>query len=215
MKTDDLIALLATNTEPVAPASTVRHYAPALMAGTFGSLLVMLFVLNLRFRPDMGQAMLLPMFWVKLAFPLATAVLAFALVSRLARPGVPLGVWPATLILPTMVIWVLAGWSLVGSQPLASSEMITGVSWRVCTFYIAVIALPSFAGILWALRGMAPTRLGASGAVAGLLAGGIGAAVYALHCPEMEPVFLAIWYLLGMLVPAAIGAALGRWVLRW
>jgi hypothetical protein len=62
---------------------------------------------------------------------------------------------------------------------------------------------------------MAPTRLGLSGAASGLLAGAMGAAVYALHCPEMEPVFLGAWYLLGMLVPAGLGALVGRWMLRW
>jgi hypothetical protein len=39
--------------------------------------------------------------------------------------------------------------------------------------------------------------------------------VYALHCNEMQAPFLAVWYLLGMLLPAAMGAAIGpRW-LRW
>ena len=83
------------------------------------------------------------------------------------------------------------------------------------TVFFTAIALPPFVAAMWAMRGMAPTRLVLSGAAAGLLAGAIGAAVYALYCPEMEPVFLGIWYLLGMLVPAAIGAALGRWILRW
>lgn len=215
MKTDDLIAMLATNAEPVVPAAPVRQYAPALGAGVAGSMLVMLFVLDLGFRPDMGQAILLPMFWIKLAFPLATGFLALAVVSRLARPGMPLGIWPATLILPTTVIWVLAGLSIARAQPAEAANLVSGISWQVCTFYITAIALPPFVAAMWAMRGMAPTRLVLSGAAAGLLAGAIGAAVYALYCPEMEPVFLGIWYLLGMLVPAAIGAALGRWILRW
>ena len=36
-----------------------------------------------------------------------------------------------------------------------------------------------------------------------------------LHCPEPAAPFLAIWYLLGMLVPTAIGAWLGPRLLRW
>jgi hypothetical protein len=39
--------------------------------------------------------------------------------------------------------------------------------------------------------------------------------VYALHCPELAAPFLAIWYLLGMLIPTAIGAWLGPRPLRW
>jgi hypothetical protein len=39
--------------------------------------------------------------------------------------------------------------------------------------------------------------------------------VYALHCPEMAAPFIGIWYLLGMLIPAAVGAAIGARALRW
>jgi hypothetical protein len=68
---------------------------------------------------------------------------------------------------------------------------------------------------LWALKGAAPTRLAWSGAGAGLLAGALGTLVYALHCPEMAAPFLAVWYLLGMAIPTAVGAALGPRLLRW
>ena len=51
---------------------------------------------------------------------------------------------------------------------------------------------------LGALREMAPTRLRLAGAAAGALAGGAGAAVYALHCPELGAPFVAVWYVLGM-----------------
>jgi hypothetical protein len=39
--------------------------------------------------------------------------------------------------------------------------------------------------------------------------------VYALHCPELAAPFLAVWYVLGMAIPVLVGAALGRWLLRW
>jgi hypothetical protein len=65
------------------------------------------------------------------------------------------------------------------------------------------------------MRSLAPIRMPLAGAAAGLLAGALGATVYTLHCPEMAAPFIGIWYVLGMLVPAAVGAALGRLVLRW
>jgi len=68
---------------------------------------------------------------------------------------------------------------------------------------------------LWALKGAAPTRPAWAGAGAGLLAGTLGTLVYALHCPEMAAPFLAVWYLLGMAIPTAVGAALGPRLLRW
>ena len=48
-----------------------------------------------------------------------------------------------------------------------------------------------------------------------MLAGAIGALVYLLYCPEMAPPFLLVWYTLGMLLPAALGALVGPRVLRW
>jgi hypothetical protein len=47
------------------------------------------------------------------------------------------------------------------------------------------------------------------------LAGALGALAYVLHCPELEAPFLAVWYLLGMLIPAGVGALVGPRVLRW
>ena len=30
-----------------------------------------------------------------------------------------------------------------------------------------------------------------------------------MHCPELTAPFIGVWYLLGMLIPTAIGAAMG------
>jgi len=65
------------------------------------------------------------------------------------------------------------------------------------------------------LRNLAPTRLPAAGAAAGALAGGIAAAAYALHCDEMALPFVALWYVLGMAIPAVLGAVLAPPWLRW
>ena len=71
------------------------------------------------------------------------------------------------------------------------------------------------AAVLWAIRGLAPTRPVMTGATAGRLAGGVGALVYTLHCPELEAPFLGVWYVIGMAIPTAIGAFLGPRLLRW
>jgi hypothetical protein len=39
--------------------------------------------------------------------------------------------------------------------------------------------------------------------------------VYALHCPEVEAPFLAVWYVGGMALPVLAGAALAHRLLRW
>jgi hypothetical protein len=69
--------------------------------------------------------------------------------------------------------------------------------------------------LLAAVHSLAPTRLRLAGAGVGLLAGALGALVYTVHCPEFAAPFLAVWYVLGMLIPAAVGALIGPYVLRW
>ena len=65
------------------------------------------------------------------------------------------------------------------------------------------------------MRQLAPTRLVLAGASAGFLSGAASAALYCFHCPETAAPFILIWYTLGILMTTALGAALGRWALRW
>jgi hypothetical protein len=51
--------------------------------------------------------------------------------------------------------------------------------------------------------------------VGGLAAGGLAAAIYALFCDQDSPLFVATWYVLGVLIVTAIGAAIGSRLLRW
>jgi hypothetical protein len=80
---------------------------------------------------------------------------------------------------------------------------------------VLLLSLPALAAALWALRGLAPTRPRAAGLAAGLLAGGLGAAGYALSCTELSPAFVAVWYSLGIALAGGLGASLGPWALRW
>ena len=90
-----------------------------------------------------------------------------------------------------------------------------GKTWLSCAFNIAWVSAPVLVGMLWAVKGMAPTRPALAGACAGLASAAAGAMVYALHCPEMQAPFLAVWYMLGMLIPTAVGAVVGAKLLRW
>ena len=213
MKTDELISLLATGAVAVESHTVARRYAAALGAGAVGALLLMALLLGV--RPDLREAVALPMFWVKLAFPAGLAAAALLVAVRLARPGATLGWAPAGLAAPVIALWLLAVAALVGAAPGARDALVFGNTWQACLANISVLAAPVLVAALWAMRGLAPTRLTLAGGASGLLAGAVGALVYALHCPEMAAPFLATWYLLGMLIPAAAGAALGPRLLRW
>jgi len=213
MNTDDLIRLLASDTVAVEPRVWRRRYALALGAGLVGAIALMLMVLGL--RPDLGTAVLLPMFWVKFAFPVALLAGALLATVRLSRPGLPLGRVAAAIAAPVLAIWVLAVIALLGASPAERSALIWGNTWTTCPANVTMLSMPAFIALFWVMKTLAPTQLRLAGAAAGLLAGALGAAVYALHCPEMGAPFLGLWYVIGMLIPTTLGALIGPRLLRW
>ncbi|MFC5548028.1 NrsF family protein [Massilia aerilata] len=212
MKTDELIEMLARGPDLRVDAARGR-VLPFVAAGVLASAALMLAVLGV--RPDLGLAMLLPAFWIKLGFAAALAWGGVAAVRRLSAPGAALGVLPVWLGLPLLAIWGLAAMALLDAPPEARAALFWGRTWRVCPFLIALLSLPACAAVLLAMRRRAPTRPRLAGAAAGLAGGALAALVYCLHCPEMSVVFVGFWYVLGMLLPAAAGALLGPRVLAW
>jgi len=213
MKTEDLVTLLATGAGPVERHPAARRYAVALGLGAAGSTVLMLGLLGV--RPDLADAARLPMFWLKLGFAAGLAWARLLATLRLSRPGMRLAWVPAALLVPVLVMWALASLVLADADPAQRTELIFGTTWAACPFLIAMLSLPVFAAVLWAMQGLAPTRLPLAGAAAGLLAGSIGALVYCLHCRELAAPFIASWYLLGILIPTLAGALLGPALLRW
>jgi len=213
MKTDELIAMLAAANTPVDPAAPRRRTLLALALALPVSVLFTVAVLGV--RPALGSALLLPAFWVRELFCAAVSAAAALCAVRLAHPGCRLGRAPLGVIVPVLVLWLLAVVLLAEAPPPARASLLLGQTALVCPWLIALVSAPLFFAFLWLTRQMAPTRLRLAGAAAGLAAGALGALVYTLHCPELAPSFLAIWYVLGMLLPALAGALLGPRVLRW
>ena len=213
MKTDALIEMLARG--PVAAGSwrPALRLALAASAGLLIAIVAMLAGLGL--RPDIAVAAALPMFWLKLALPLAIAAAALAATSRLARPGDMAGATAAVIAAVLLGLWAMAARDLAAAPAGGRLAAVAGQSAGSCVAGIAVLSLPLMIALFLALRGLAPTRPALAGLAAGALAGGSGAAAYALHCTEMAVPFLATWYVLGMAIPAAVGAWLGPRLLRW
>lgn len=213
MKTEQLVDLLASNAAPVPRRAASRRLLAALAVGLPLSLAWML--LEWGVRRDLIQAMFWPMFWVRLGFGAAVVLAGFVVVQRLARPGARVGLGWLALAAPPLLIWLLAGMALADAAPGQRAALVWGQTWRSCAIDIALVSLPVFAALLWALRGLAPTRPAWAGASAGALAGGVGAMVYALHCPELAAPYIAVWYVAGIALPTVAGALIGRRLLRW
>jgi len=213
MKTDELVTLLATGAEAVDPRAPVRRCAVAVAAGALVAAVIMVAWLGV--RGSLAQDVAVPMLWVKFAFVAWLAAGGWIAAMRLARPGATLAGVPATLIAPVLAMWVLAAVALSGADAPQRAELFLGQTWNACSLNIAMLSAPVFAAAMWGMKGFAPTRPALAGAAAGLLAGAAGAVVYTFHCPELAAPFLGTWYVLGMLIPAALGAVIGPLVLRW
>ena len=61
------------------------------------------------------------------------------------------------------------------------------------------------AALIVALRAGAPMHPALTGALAGAATAGIAALLYASHCPDDSPLFVATWYPLATLICAARG----------
>jgi hypothetical protein len=213
MKTDELINMLANHAPPVDRQIVTRRFGTALVIGLALALLVLLTVFGI--RPDIGQVAATPLFWAKLALPASLLAGALLVTTRLARPGAPVGNGWVTVAAPVVAVWLAALGLLFSVSANNRWALIFGETWRVCPVNIALLSIPAFVCVFWAIRGFAPTRLRLAGAAGGLLAGSMATLAYSLHCPEMSVAFWAVWYVLGMLIPTAVGALLGPRLLRW
>jgi len=213
VRTDELITMLATSSGAVESGSASKRVAMAMGWGAFGAALLMAVMLGV--RPDLSQAVSRPMFWVKIGYATTLLLASLFAVSRLSRPGLALSGVAPVILAPVIAIWILGAVELVGADPGERYRLLIGRTWRSCPELIATLSVPSFVAMMWAMKGLAPTRLRLAGAAAGLVASSIGTVVYSFHCPEMSATFLGCWYLLGMLVLPAVGAMLGPRLLRW
>jgi len=213
MKTDDLIGLLSNQVTRIERGAVARRFIQALLLGALGSLILMSVVFGV--RHDLGSVAHTTIFWAKLAYPLAIAVGAMLAVMRLGRPGARAGYSWAIIALPFIAVWIASMMVLDSAAPGARLPIVLGHTWRTCPFNIVLLSVPTFPAVFWAVKSLAPTQLRLAGAVAGLLASSTATIVYCLHCPEMSPAFWSVWYAIGMLLPACIGAWLGPKLLRW
>jgi hypothetical protein len=120
-----------------------------------------------------------------------------------------------SLLLPVLLLAGIGIGELLRTPSDQWLALWLGRSWMVCPWLVLALAAPIFIGLLWSFRTLAPPRLRAAGAAAGLAAGAWAATLYCLHCPEASALFLLTWYSLGIVLAAGVGALLGpRW-LHW
>jgi hypothetical protein len=213
MRTDELIDMLGANLEPV---KTGRLRATLIVALAIGSASALCLTFAIFGLP--ADALAEGHFGLKvlaLAFTLGLAAAGASFLVRAARPGEP-GRTPLILIgLLFLCVIGVAVLELTLVRPSAWSEVLFGPQWAACLVCIPLFAVVPFGALIFALRKGAPTRLMSTGAVAGVVAGALGAAAFAIHHSGGPIAFMALWYGGPIVLCAVIGAILGPRLLRW
>ena len=211
--TSELIDRLSADLQPVARGALVRRLVAGIAPGA--SLAALAMLLGLGLRHDFSAALSMPSFWIKLVYTALLSVAGMLAIERVARPAETprRGAIFGLSVLGTIVVMGSVQYAV--TPPSGEHAVLLGHSANFCPFAIIVLSVPIYLGAIWALRGLAPTRLTLAGAVAGFLAGALAATIYSFSCGETGIAFLASWYTLGTLSSAALGALVGPVVLRW
>ncbi len=211
MKTDELIDFLARGETPTEKPRVVGALALALLGGLVVAI-VLVFAAQ-AVRPDIGAAMMPVM--MKAAFAAALAAFALPLLLSAARPGRPTLARVFAALGFVALALLVGAVALMGVSPDERMRAWTGGGFPWCLAFIPLLAAPTAAGLIWLVRGLAPTSLAKTGAALGAVSGGIGAMAYAMYCPMDSIAFVTTWYSLAIGLCAALGAVLGAKLLRW
>ena len=212
MKTSELIAALAADPVPE-PIHLGRRLAAALAAGCAGA--IVLYALVVGPRPDLAEALGTIRFNLKFVDALALALPSMLLLVRLAWPDAKPG---------ALALWLFAPLALLAAAVVVELIVVPREEWLprlvghnafYCMTMIPMMAAPILAALISALSAGAPQHPGWTGALAGAASAGLASFLYATHCPDDSPLFVATWYPLATLVCAAVGAWAGRRFLAW
>jgi hypothetical protein len=211
MRTDELIAALAADETPTR-GGLGRAMLSALGLG--GGVMVLAFLATLGARPDFVIALATWRFDLKLLLVAAALVGALLDCFRLSRPTeAHVWTWPTSLVLALLATSVTA--ELAATPTATWATRLIGTNALLCMATIPLLAAVPLVAVLWAMRRAAPASPTKAGAAAGRLAALMGALLYATHCFDDSPLFVATWYPASVGIVALVGALVGRRFLRW
>lgn len=213
MRSEFSIDALVADLRPVRGRSLWRDVA--VFAGV-AMIELVLWVLLGFVRPDFAEAMQHPTLPWKLGslFVLALLGAATALSSlapeRSPRQGLA-GVAAA------IGLALLIG-GVIGVAPASLADVAARMDWRhglMCVEKMTALSLPPAVVLALLARRAAPTHLGGTAMACGLAAAGWGAFVFAFACPSDDPLYIAVWYLIGCGLTALVARVVITWAARW
>jgi len=200
--TDAMIQDLSASLVPVQRRS-VRREAAALLA--LGAVELALVLMSGFMRPDLTQVILSPYMAWKIG---CLTVLAVASCTVAIRSFAPPSSLPRGLVLlPVLASLIMIGGAFVTDAADSSRsflDRLMPVHGILCAVSIVVLALPVMALLGVLMRRAAPARPTRSAWVSGIAASACSALIFTACCPMNDPLYIIVWYTLGI---AAVAAA--------
>lgn len=211
MKTEQLIAALAADRQ-VAGRPLLKRLGLAIALGALPSLAIFLACFGP--RVDLTAALGTWRFDLKIALMGLTVLLALGFCRALAMP-VRASRAGRRLLLSLAVLAAALVIELIMVPSDAWKTRLVGTNSMICLTAIPLFSIAPLAAILTVLRSGAPTSPALAGAGAGFLAAACGATLYAFHCFDDSPLFVATWYILAAAIVVVLGTLVGHRLLRW
>lgn len=210
---DLLIEQLASRLHPVGRRTPLRDAA---VLAAIVAVELALFLLMGGMRHDMHQALDQPSWWWKLGsmVAIATAGMGSAIISldpsRSPRPGLR-----ATVLI--LLACVALGW-LLDSARYGLGPLVERLNWRQgigCVWKMSVLAIPTAIALGVLLNRGAPVDRGGTAWAAGIGAAACGAFVFVFACPSDDPLYIAVWYSVGLGLVSSSSQTILRMIARW
>jgi len=212
VRTSELIAALAADPVPEKIRLGPR-FAAAAAIGLVGALA--LYALFVGPRPDIAEAVRTVRFNLKFLDAAALALPLMLLFVRLARPDARPGALALWLLAPFLLLAAAVAVELAVIPRDQWLPRLVGQNWMYCATMIPMMAAPILAALIATMRLGAPQHPTLTGAIAGAASASLAALLYASHCPDDSPLFVAAWYPFATLICVGAGALAGRRFLRW
>lgn len=212
MKTDDLIKALAADT-PMQQWRMGPVFAAALLGGL--AVAVTIFQIRLGVRANAYESLATVRFPFKFVVTLALTLPALFAVYRLTRPEAEVG-WPGLGLLAAPVLLAVAVvLELVNVPSELWRSRLIGQNSAPCMYLIPLMAIGPLVAMIGVLRYGAVTQPRLASLAAGLAAAGLAATLYAAHCPDDSPLFVATWYTIAAAIVVGVSLLVAPRLLRW
>jgi hypothetical protein len=213
VRTDDLIQQLASDVQPVVRLRpvVVRLLGWLVLAAlSFG---VVLFLMGV--RRELGDTADQADFAFQAALLIVTAMSAAVGALDVSVPCAersPMVRWAPVLAAAASVLWAVGDLAYAAAIGAPTGRLT--FAWHCVYKTSCVGAVPGIA-LFVMVRRAAPLRAAWAGLLAVLATAAVGVLGANVICPNDRPLHLLLWHVAPLILFAALGAALGTWLLDW